>query len=110
MDQCWKKSAVKMEEEVVDKYKVEKSKKRGLQRQRRSVGMEACTRKQKVQGTKVERRLLGKNLHLVQRVQPAVGKACMKQQIPDKKVGRGLLGKNLHLFQGSKPAASEKHA
>ena len=33
--------------------------------------MEACTKKQKIQDTKVVRRLLGKNLRFVQRVQLA---------------------------------------
>ena len=45
--------------------------KRGLQRQMLSAGMEARTKKQQVQEKKVERRLLGKNLRLVQRIQPA---------------------------------------
>ena len=44
---------------------------RGIQRQRFSVGMEACAQKQKVQNTKVVRRLLGKNLRLVRRIQLA---------------------------------------
>ena len=37
--------------------------------------MEACTKKLEVQSTKVERRLLGKNLRFVWRIQPA---ACAK--------------------------------
>ena len=60
----------KMEEEVLDKYKVEDSK-REAYRGRGTAGMEACTKKQKIQDTKVERRLLGKNLRLVQRIQLA---------------------------------------
>ena len=32
MDQCWKNSAERMEEEVLDKYKVEKSKRGSLQK------------------------------------------------------------------------------
>ena len=44
---------------------------RELKRQRLPAGMEACTEKQEVQDTKVERRLLGKNLRFVQRVQLA---------------------------------------
>ena len=36
-----------------------------------SIGMEACTNKQKVQDAKVPRRLQGKNLRFVQRVQLA---------------------------------------
>ena len=45
--------------------------KRGLQRQRLPVGMEAGTKKQHIKDTQVERRLLGKNLRLVQRIQSA---------------------------------------
>ena len=45
--------------------------KRGSQRQKLLFGMKACTKKQEVQDTKVERRLLGKNLRLVSRIQPA---------------------------------------
>ena len=69
MDQCWKKLAEKMEEEVLDKYKVQQ--KRCFQRQRLLFGMEACTRRQEVQDAKVVRRLLGKIFRFVQRVQPA---------------------------------------
>ena len=43
--------------------------KRGSQRQRLPAGMEACTKKQKIQDTNVRRRLLGKNLRFVQRRQ-----------------------------------------
>ena len=50
MDQCWKKSAGRMEEEVLDKYKVKDSKKRGLQRQRLPAEMEARAKKQKKTG------------------------------------------------------------
>ena len=64
MEQCWKKLVEKMEEEVLHKYKVDDS-----------LGMEACTKKQEVQNTKVERRLLGKNFRFVQRLQAA---ACEK--------------------------------
>ena len=70
MDQCWKKLADRMEEEVLDKYKVEDSIREAC-RGRLSAGMEACTKKQKIQDTKGGRRLLGKNLRLVQRKQPA---------------------------------------
>ena len=41
MDQSWKNLVERMEEEVLDKYKVEDSKRRGFQRQRRSAGVEA---------------------------------------------------------------------
>ena len=61
-DKCWKKFAGKMEEEVLDKYKV------SIHRKRLFLGIEACTKKQEVQNTKVSRRLLGKNFLLVQRV------------------------------------------
>ena len=70
VDHCWKKLAEKMEDKVLDKYKVEDSKREaGLPRQRLFFGMEACTKKQELQDTKLERRLLGKNLRFVQRVQ-----------------------------------------
>ena len=39
--------------------------------ERLSAGMEVCKKKQKIQNKEVERRLLGKNLRLVERVQPA---------------------------------------
>ena len=65
MDQCWKKLAEKMEEEVLDKYKVDDSKREAYRGRGSPVGMEACTKKQKLQVTKVERRLLGKNLRHV---------------------------------------------
>ena len=46
MDECWKRMAEKMEEEVLEKCKVEDSK-RGAYRGRGSfLGMEACTKKQ----------------------------------------------------------------
>ena len=40
--------------------------------------MEACKKKQKVQDTKVVRRLLGKNLRFVQSTTCSVGKACVR--------------------------------
>ena len=55
-----------MEEEVLDKYEVEDNNKSGLQRQRRSAGVEAGAQRQEIQNKKVQRRLLGKNLCLVQ--------------------------------------------
>ena len=70
MDECWKRLAEKMEEEVLDKYKVEDSKREAYRGRFSFFGIVACTKKQEVQDTKVERRLLGKNLRLVQRVQP----------------------------------------
>ena len=50
---------------MLDQYKVEENKKMCLQRNRLPSGMEACTKKQEVQNTEVERRLLGKNIRLV---------------------------------------------
>ena len=73
MDECWKRPAEKMEQEALDKYKVDNSNNFAC-RSRGSffwVGMEACTKKQEVQDTKVGRRLLGRNFRLVQRIQPA---------------------------------------
>ena len=60
-----------MEEEVLDTYKVEDSKRGAYGARDSSLGMEACAKKQEVQNTKVVKRLLGKNLRFVQRVQPA---------------------------------------
>ena len=45
--------------------------KRGLQKQRLPAGMVACTKKQKIQDEIVERRLLGKNIRFVPRIQLA---------------------------------------
>ena len=70
MDQCWKKLAGNGEGSP-GQVQGRRQQKRGLQRQRFSTGMEACTKKQQIQDTKVEVRLLGKNLRLVQRIQPA---------------------------------------
>ena len=44
-----------MKEQVLDKYKVEDSKREALPRQRLFLGMEACTKKQEVQDTKMEK-------------------------------------------------------
>ena len=52
IDTCWKKLAERMEEEVLDKYK----------------GHLKATQEQEIQNEKVWRRLLGKNLLLVQRI------------------------------------------
>ena len=66
MDECWKRLAEKMEEDVLDKSKVEDSK-RGAYRSRGLLFWnEACTKKHQVRNTKMRRRLLGKNLRLVQ--------------------------------------------
>ena len=64
MDQCWKNVAERMEEEVLDKYKVEESKREAF-RGRGAVGMEEGAQKQEIQNKKVVRRLLGKNFLLV---------------------------------------------
>ena len=49
------KLAGKIEEEVLDTYKVEESKRGAYRRQRLFVGMEACAKKQEVQSMKVGR-------------------------------------------------------
>ena len=72
IDMCWKKFAERMEEEVLDKYKVEESKKRDFQRWRCSLGMEKGAQKQEIQNKKVVRGLVGKNFLFVQRIQLAV--------------------------------------
>ena len=61
----------KMEAEVLDKRKVEESKKRGFYRQRLPAGVEAGAQTQDIQNKKVVRKLMGKNLRPVQRVQLA---------------------------------------
>ena len=69
MDQCWKNLADRMEEEGLNKYKVEDSKKRGFQRC--SSGKEKGAQKQEIQSKKVVRRLLGKKFLFVWRIQLA---------------------------------------
>ena len=64
MDLCWKKVAERMEEEVLDKYRVEGSKKGPTKE-----GMEKSAKKQETQNKEVERRLLGETFLLVQRIQ-----------------------------------------
>ena len=68
MDQCWKNLAERLEEEVPDENKGRGPQKRGLPRQRRPAGVEACAQKQEIQIEKMVRRLLGKNFRLDQRV------------------------------------------
>ena len=68
MDQCWKNLAERMEEEVVDKNKVEESKKEAF------LGWRRVRKSRKILNKKVESRLLGKNLRLVQRMPPASAK------------------------------------
>ena len=60
----------KMEAEVLDRYKIEDSK-RDAFKGGGSVGMEDGTQKRETLNQKMERRLLGKNLCFVQRVQLA---------------------------------------
>ena len=69
MDQCWKKLAEKNGGRGFGQVQGRGQQKRGLPRQPFWNGG-ACE-KQEVQNTKVERRLLGKNLRSVQRIQPA---------------------------------------
>ena len=64
MEPCWKNLAEKMEEDVLDKYKVEEIKK-GLQRQRQPIGMEKSAKRQEIQNQKVVKRLLGETSLLV---------------------------------------------
>ena len=46
MDLCWKNLAERMAEEVLDKYKVEKSKKGAFKGRCKPIGMEKSTQKQ----------------------------------------------------------------
>ena len=71
MDQCWKNLTERMEEEFLNQFKVEESKKRLSEVERCSPGMEKGAQKQEIQNKKVERRLLGKNLLFVLRIQLA---------------------------------------
>ena len=66
MDQCWNNLAEKIEEDVLDKYKVDDSK-RVAYRGRGSLLEWRCVRKsRKYKIRKVERRLLGKDFRFVQ--------------------------------------------
>ena len=71
MDLCWKKLAERMEEEVLDKYKVEESKEEAFRGGGAPFGMEDGTRKHEIQNMEVERRLLGKKFLVVWRIQLA---------------------------------------
>ena len=71
MDQCWKMLAEKIEEEVLDKCKVDDSK-GGVSSGRGFLRMEACAKNQEVQNTKVVRRLLGNNFRIAEGIRPAV--------------------------------------
>ena len=68
---CWKNLAERMEEEVLDKYKVKDSEREACKGRGRPAGVEAWAQKQEIQNKKVVRRLLGKYLRLVLRVQLA---------------------------------------
>ena len=70
MDQCWKKLAERMDEEVLDKYKVEDSKREAYKGRGGPLEWRRVRRSRKYRIRKW-RILLGKNLRLVQRVQHA---------------------------------------
>ena len=70
MDQCWKELAEKIEEEVLDKYRVED--RRGAYRGRgSSLEWWRVRKSRKYSIRKWVRRWLGKNLRFVQKIQPA---------------------------------------
>ena len=71
MDQCWKKLAEKMEEEVLDKYKVDDSERQAYRGRGSVLEWRRARKKKELQHTKVERRLLGNNFRVVQGFQPA---------------------------------------
>ena len=71
MDQCWKILTERMEEEVLDKYEVEESKREAFRGRGASLEWRRVRKKQEVQNEKVGRRLLGKNVLFVWRIQPA---------------------------------------
>ena len=48
MELCWKNLAEKMQEEVLDKYKVEESKRRAFKGRGNTFGMEKSTQKQEI--------------------------------------------------------------
>ena len=69
MDQCWWHSADRMEEEVLDKYKVEECKREAFGGRGDTFGKEESAQKQEIQTKKVVRRLLGQNFLFVWRIQ-----------------------------------------
>ena len=76
MDQCWKKLAEKIEEEVLDRYKSGRQQKRSLQRLGLFVGMEACAKEQKY---KSEEKIVGQEFSLCSEKKTCgVCKACMR--------------------------------
>ena len=70
MEQRWKELAEKMKEQALDKYKVEDNK-RGAYRGQRFFFGKCAKKKTEEKNTKVERRLLAKNLRFVQRIHSA---------------------------------------
>ena len=71
LGQCWRSLAERMEVEVLDKYKVEDSKREAFKGRSAQLEWRRDAQKQERQNKKVERRLLGQNLRLVQRMQLA---------------------------------------
>ena len=70
MDQCWKIWQKEWSLKFLTSTRLRTGQLKGvLQRRRLPAGMEARTKKQQIQDTKVVRRLLGKNLRFVQRIQ-----------------------------------------
>ena len=65
MDLCWKDLAGRMEEEVLDKYKVEESKREAFSCTSTPLEWRRVRKKQEIQNKKVERRLLGNTFLLV---------------------------------------------
>ena len=72
MDLCWKNLAERMEEEVLDKYKVEESKRGSFKGRGDPLELRKVSKNKRYKIRKVERRLLGNNFLLVQRIQFAV--------------------------------------
>ena len=70
MDKCWKELA-ENRRRGFGQVQGGRQQREVLTGQRFFFGMEACAKKQEVHNTKVERKLLGKNLRFVQRIQPA---------------------------------------
>ena len=69
MDQCWRNLAERIEEEVLDKYKVEEGKREAFRGGGDALHGGECAKEQEIQNKKVERRLLGKNFLFVWRIQ-----------------------------------------
>ena len=85
MDQCWNNLAEKIEEDVLDKYKVDDSNS-SLPRQRLLVGMEVCAKKKEVQNTKSGEKIVGQGFSLCSRnFTCSVGEACKKTRLKEKR-------------------------